>query len=40
LVAMLGGMAAFGAGGILLGPLLVRFAIEGLDLLHDRSAAA
>jgi predicted PurR-regulated permease PerM len=34
-VAMLGGIAIFGAGGLLLGPLLVRLAIEGLKMLRE-----
>ncbi len=34
-VAMLGGMAVFGAGGLLLGPLVVRLAIEGLTMLRE-----
>jgi predicted PurR-regulated permease PerM len=33
--AMLGGVAAFGGGGLLLGPLLVRMTIEGLRIWHD-----
>lgn len=35
LVAMLGGISAVGGFGLLLGPLMVRLAVEGLDLLHD-----
>lgn len=35
LIAMLGGMTAFGGFGVLLGPLLVRLAIEGWKLMHD-----
>jgi predicted PurR-regulated permease PerM len=35
LVAMLGGVAAFGGFGLLLGPLLVRLALEGWRILHD-----
>jgi predicted PurR-regulated permease PerM len=35
LVAMLGGISAFGGFGLLLGPLFVRLAVEGLRLLHD-----
>lgn len=35
LIAMLGGVAAFGGFGLLLGPLLVRLALEGWRLLHD-----
>ena len=34
-VAMLGGMAVFGASGLLLGPLVVRLAIEGLGMLRQ-----
>jgi predicted PurR-regulated permease PerM len=34
-VAMLGGFAAFGAWGIVLGPLLVRLALEGLEILRE-----
>ncbi len=34
-VAMLGGMAVFGAGGLLLGPLFVRLATEGLTMLRE-----
>lgn len=36
-VAMLGGVAVFGAGGLLLGPLLVRLATEGLTMLREAS---
>ena len=40
-VAMLGGFAAFGGWGLLLGPLLVRLSIEGLEILrHARDQAA
>jgi predicted PurR-regulated permease PerM len=35
LVAMLGGVALLGAWGLLLGPLLLRWAVEGLQLLRD-----
>ena len=35
LIAMLGGAAAFGGFGVLLGPLLLRLAIEGVRVLHD-----
>jgi predicted PurR-regulated permease PerM len=35
LVAMLGGIVFFGAFGLLLGPLFVRLAIEGWEILHD-----
>jgi predicted PurR-regulated permease PerM len=34
-IAMLGGIPVFGAGGLLLGPLLVRLAIEGLAMLRE-----
>jgi predicted PurR-regulated permease PerM len=34
-IAMLGGIAMFGAGGLLLGPLLVRMAREGLVMLRE-----
>lgn len=37
LVAMLGGVAAFGGFGLLLGPLLVRLALEGFRLLSEDS---
>jgi predicted PurR-regulated permease PerM len=40
LVAMLGGITAFGGFGLLLGPLLVRLAVEGLRLLHDEQLDA
>jgi predicted PurR-regulated permease PerM len=33
--AMLGGAAVFGASGLLLGPLLVRTAVEGLEMLRE-----
>ena len=36
-VAMLGGITVFGAGGLLLGPLVVRLAIEGLTMLREAS---
>jgi predicted PurR-regulated permease PerM len=39
-VAMLGGLAAFGAWGILLGPLFVRLAVEALALLRSERARA
>jgi predicted PurR-regulated permease PerM len=35
LVAMLGGVAAFGGFGLLLGPLFVRLAVEGFRLLFE-----
>lgn len=34
-IAMLGGMTMFGAGGLLLGPLFVRLAAEGLTMLKE-----
>lgn len=39
-VAMLGGIAVFGAGGLLLGPLLVRLAVEGLSMLREATPEA
>ncbi|HEY6079596.1 MAG TPA: AI-2E family transporter [Polyangiaceae bacterium] len=36
-MAMLGGIAVFGAGGLLLGPLVVRLAVEGLVMLREAS---
>jgi predicted PurR-regulated permease PerM len=39
LVAMLGGIAAFGAWGLLLGPLFVRLAVEGLSILREKPTA-
>ena len=39
-IAMLGGIAVFGAGGLLLGPLLVRLATEGLTILREDTPAA
>lgn len=36
-MAMLGGIAVFGAGGLLLGPLVVRLALEGLTMLREAS---
>lgn len=38
-IAMLGGMAVFGAGGLLLGPLFVRLAVEGLNMLREAAPA-
>jgi predicted PurR-regulated permease PerM len=39
LVSMLGGISAFGPAGVLLGPLVVRLAVEALSVLReDRSA--
>ena len=40
LVSMLGGVAMFGGFGLLLGPLLVRLAIESWQLLHDEQLDA
>lgn len=37
-VAMLGGIAVFGGGGLLLGPLVVRLATEGLTMLKEHRA--
>ena len=37
-VAMLGGIVLFGTWGLLLGPLLVRWASEGLSMLRERRA--
>ncbi len=39
-LAMLGGVAVFGASGLLLGPLLVRVAIELLAMLREKSPEA
>lgn len=39
-VAMLGGIVLIGAWGLLLGPLVVRLAVEGLDMLREQRAAA
>jgi predicted PurR-regulated permease PerM len=36
LVSMLGGIAAFGAWGLMLGPLFVRLAVEGLSILREK----
>lgn len=38
-IAMLGGITAFGAWGLLLGPLLVRMTMEGWNLLRERRGA-
>lgn len=38
-VAMLGGIVLFGAWGLLLGPLLVRWASEGLSMLREQRRA-
>jgi predicted PurR-regulated permease PerM len=35
LIAMLGGITAFGTWGLLLGPLLVRLVVEGVEIWHD-----
>ncbi len=40
LSAMLGGVALIGTWGLLLGPLLVRWAVEGLEILRESQAAA
>jgi predicted PurR-regulated permease PerM len=40
LIAMLGGIAAFGAMGLLLGPLVVRLALEAWEILHDEGLDA
>jgi predicted PurR-regulated permease PerM len=40
LIAMLGGIAAFGPSGVLLGPLLVRLAVEGLAIARDEGLFA
>lgn len=39
-IAMLGGIAVFGASGLLLGPLLVRVAVEGLAMLRESQPEA
>jgi predicted PurR-regulated permease PerM len=39
LVSMLGGIGVFGAWGVLLGPLLVRLAVEALSIWHDEQQA-
>jgi predicted PurR-regulated permease PerM len=39
-IAMLGGITVFGAGGLLLGPLFVRLAVEGLAMLREASPAS
>jgi predicted PurR-regulated permease PerM len=39
-LAMLGGMTVFGAGGLLLGPLLVRLAVEALRMLREASPSS
>jgi len=40
LVAMLGGIVVFGAWGLVLGPLLVRLAVEALEILREEPATA
>jgi predicted PurR-regulated permease PerM len=40
LIAMLGGLALFGGWGMVLGPLLVRLAMEGLEILREEPASA
>jgi len=37
LIAMLGGLAMFGPWGVALGPLLVRLAVEGLQILREQA---
>lgn len=39
-IAMLGGIAVFGAGGLLLGPLFVRLAVEGLTMLREAAPSS
>jgi predicted PurR-regulated permease PerM len=39
-ISMLGGIAVFGPGGLLLGPLFVRLAQEGLVMLRETTPAA
>jgi predicted PurR-regulated permease PerM len=39
-VAMLGGFAAFGAWGLVLGPLFIRLTVEGLRLMRERRSPA
>lgn len=39
LVSMLGGIAAFGATGALLGPLVVRMTVEALAIMRERAVA-
>jgi predicted PurR-regulated permease PerM len=38
-IAMMGGIAAFGGAGLLLGPLLVRLASEALEIWREDRAA-
>jgi hypothetical protein len=40
LIAMLGGVASFGASGALLGPLVVRLSLEGLSIVAARRDAS
>lgn len=40
LISMLGGVAAFGATGALLGPLVVRLCVESLAIASERRAQA
>lgn len=40
LVSMLGGLAAFGPSGVLLGPLVVRLAVEALSIAREKRAFA
>ena len=40
LVAMLGGITIFGTWGLVLGPLLVRLAVEGLNIVRDEKLLA
>jgi predicted PurR-regulated permease PerM len=40
LVSMLGGLAAFGPSGVLLGPLVVRLAVEALAIARDKRVFA
>jgi predicted PurR-regulated permease PerM len=40
LTAMLGGLAIFGPWGVALGPLLVRLAVEGLEILREQAESA
>ena len=40
LTSMLGGLAIFGPWGVALGPLMVRLAVEGLEILREESGSA
>jgi predicted PurR-regulated permease PerM len=40
LISMVGGVAAMGATGALLGPLVVRLFVESLAIVHDRKRSA